>query len=229
MMHPHNLSKRLGLSCFLGLVLALNPFFICVAVAQSVQPSENLEPGKAVERELKGGEKHTYLTTLKANDYVKLVVEQKGADVVIRLIGPDGKTIQEVNSLYIKQGQKQLSSITSQPGRYVVEIESLVKTSPPGKYELKLAVAKTATESDRAELDIETLLGEVAKLTQAGKFDQALPIAEQAVAKSETAFGPDHPLVATCLNELSAIYWNKNVFEPNDERNLGLSRPSQAS
>lgn len=36
---------------------------------------------------IKGKEKHSYQLTLKANDYVNIVVDQKGIDVVVRVNG----------------------------------------------------------------------------------------------------------------------------------------------
>ncbi|MBI4749735.1 MAG: hypothetical protein HY774_14705 [Acidobacteria bacterium] len=93
---------------------------------------------------LNPGEKHTYPLTLNTNDYLKLVVEQHGIDVVVRLIGPDGKLIQEVDSPNGTQGPEPLSSIIEQTGSYTLEVESLEKTAPPGKYELRLEAVKPA-------------------------------------------------------------------------------------
>src|SRR5262249_53427429 len=57
-----------------------------------------LEAGKPIERELKGGEAHTYEIALATGQYLDVVVEQKGIDVVVRVIAPDGKPLKEVDS-----------------------------------------------------------------------------------------------------------------------------------
>src|SRR6185369_14736343 len=51
-----------------------------------------------VERDLKGGETHSYRVDLKANEFLHAVVEQREIDVGIFLFSPDGKQISESNS-----------------------------------------------------------------------------------------------------------------------------------
>ena len=209
MSHPHTLNQTLGLSWFLVLMLGLNPFLGLVVVAQSLDP---LAPGKTIERELKGGDKHRFSVQLNANDFLKLSVIQKGIDVVVRLLGPDGKILQEVDSPNGTQGEEPLSFISNQAGSYTVEIDALEKTAPPGKYRLKPEAIKTATEQDHAALEIERLNDEAQKLQREGKYDQGVPLAQQAVEKSETQLGSAHPLVTYSLNNLAALYWAKGDY-----------------
>ena len=49
-----------------------------------------LEPGKAIERAMAGGEVHGYKVSLKSGQFLHAVVDQRGIDVVVRLLGPDG-------------------------------------------------------------------------------------------------------------------------------------------
>src|SRR5688500_12221421 len=55
------------------------------AAPRAVQDAGALQKGKPVERELKGGETHSYRVALAAGQYVHAVVEQKGIDVVVVL------------------------------------------------------------------------------------------------------------------------------------------------
>ncbi|HKC89085.1 MAG TPA: hypothetical protein VKG02_24085, partial [Blastocatellia bacterium] len=59
---------------------------------------QRLERGKPIERELAGGQSHSYQLSLDAGQYAGVVVDQRGIDVVIRLSGPDGKQIAEFDS-----------------------------------------------------------------------------------------------------------------------------------
>src|SRR5881392_677042 len=61
--------------------------------AQSEKDVLVLEPEKPVERELAGGQSHTYRITLTADQYLFVVDDQRGIDVVVTLFGPDGKKI----------------------------------------------------------------------------------------------------------------------------------------
>src|SRR5262249_32038291 len=62
------------------------------------QTASILEPGKAIERAMAGGEAHDYKVSLKAGQFLHVVVDQRGIDVVASLFGPDGKRIAEVDS-----------------------------------------------------------------------------------------------------------------------------------
>ena len=61
--------------------------------AQSAQESISLEPGKPVERELSGGQSHSYKITMISGQYLHIVVDQRGIDVAVALFTPDGKKI----------------------------------------------------------------------------------------------------------------------------------------
>src|SRR5262245_53834350 len=65
---------------------------------QKEEQALQLERDKPIERELAGSQSHSYQMDLSAGQYVKLVVDQLGIDVVVSLFGPDGKQALEVNS-----------------------------------------------------------------------------------------------------------------------------------
>jgi hypothetical protein len=44
------------------------------------------------------------------------------------------------------------------------------------------------------------------ELHQAGKFSEAAPLAQRALAIAEKALGPDHPDIAISLNNLTELY-----------------------
>jgi tetratricopeptide (TPR) repeat protein len=52
----------------------------------------------------------------------------------------------------------------------------------------------------------ETLQQEARKLYRAGKYDQAVVVAKKALELAEKSVGPNHPDVATSLNNLAGIY-----------------------
>src|SRR5690242_163200 len=55
-----------------------------------------LVPDQPVAREMRGGEQHTFQIKLNAGEYARVVLEQKGIDVVLALSGADGKSLLEV-------------------------------------------------------------------------------------------------------------------------------------
>jgi hypothetical protein len=48
----------------------------------------------------------------------------------------------------------------------------------------------------------------VIELNQAGRYAEAVPLAQQVLTIREKALGPDHPDVATALSYLALLYWN---------------------
>jgi tetratricopeptide (TPR) repeat protein len=62
-----------------------------------------------------------------------------------------------------------------------------------------------AEQDDRAKLS--SLDNEVTELYQAGKFYEAVPIAQESLELSEKALGPDHPDTSQALNNLAVLYY----------------------
>ena len=92
--------------------------------AQSAQESDSLEPGKPIERELSGGQSHSYKITMISGQYLQIVVSQRGIDVAVALFTPDGKKISEVDSEHLIEGSETVSAIAEAPGAYLIEVRS---------------------------------------------------------------------------------------------------------
>src|SRR5215212_1633089 len=65
-----------------------------VVTRQEPSVSE-LEPGNPVERELAGGEAHSYRLTLVAGQYARVVVDQRGINVAVNVFGSAGEKVVE--------------------------------------------------------------------------------------------------------------------------------------
>src|SRR5262245_15557323 len=74
--------------------------------ADDEKESRLLEPGKPVKRELAGADSHTYQIRLSAGQFMKVIIEQQGIDVVAQLSGPGGEQIAEFNREGGSQGQE---------------------------------------------------------------------------------------------------------------------------
>src|SRR5262249_47862964 len=111
-----------------------------------------LEIGKPVEREIAAGQTEQYRLTLTEGQYVRIVVEQKGIDVVVVLLGPDGKKLDEVNARGALQATERLSFIATIPGNYRVKVHPKANEAPAGRYEIKIADLRIATEQDQKQM-----------------------------------------------------------------------------
>jgi erythromycin esterase len=108
---------------------------------QTSAPSKTgvaLEPGKAVERPMSGGDAHDYKVSLKTGQFLYLVVDQRGIDLVVRVFSPDGKRIAEVDSPNGDSGPEPVRVVAAGSGEYRLEVRALEKTAKPGGYQVKI-------------------------------------------------------------------------------------------
>ena len=103
-------------------------------LSQQTTESTPLELGKPVERELAGDAAHSYRITLAANQFLHVVVEQKGIDVVVALFAPDGKKVAEVDSPNGSQGPEPILVMAEVTGTYRLEVRSFDAKAGAGRY-----------------------------------------------------------------------------------------------
>jgi erythromycin esterase len=108
-----------------------------------------LKPGKAVDRSLAGDEAHGYTISLKAGESLRVVVDQRGVDVVVSLFGPDGKSLAQVDSPNGDNGPEPVELVAPATGNYRLEVRTLEKTARRGQYQVK--IEEVLTPVQRAE------------------------------------------------------------------------------
>ena len=136
--------------------------------AQGDKDVRVLEPSKAIDREMAGGQTHTYQITLQAGQFLHVIVEQQGIDVAVALAAPDGQQITEVNLSTGTYGREPLSHEVVISGDYKVVVRTIAATAPKGIYQVRSDVKTAATAQDKQRSSAEQLLAEVLKLNQQG-------------------------------------------------------------
>src|SRR6266542_1220515 len=194
-------------------------------IVQGEKDVRPLEPGKPIERHLAGGQSHAYQITLSAGQFMKVIVEQRGIDVVVGLLGPDAKQIMEFDSEIRSQGQETVWQVAEVAGSYRLNVKANHKGAPAGGYEIRVVELRAATEKDRVLQEARKLQTESQRLFRAGKYDASRPAAERALELREKALGPDHPDVAQSLHNLAIIHRLKGDYaksEPLFQRALDI-------
>ncbi len=171
-----------------------------------------LEMGKPIEREIAGGQRHLYQITLAVGQYLSVVVEQRGVDVVVTLLGPDGKKLIEVDSPNGTQGPEPVSWIVETAGIYRLEVRSLERDAKPGRYGAKIIELRAATDGDRDLMEADKLDKESATQRGKGRYHQAISLAERALTLREKSIGAEHLDTATTLNNLAFLYLAKGDY-----------------
>jgi CHAT domain-containing protein/Tfp pilus assembly protein PilF len=203
------------IQCFAGALYACGeakPDAGKVSPVQESQQIRQLEPGKPIERELMAGQSHSYQMTHATGKYVKLAVDQRGIDVLVKLSGPDGKPITEFNSEKGTQREETVEWVAEETGSYRLDVVAKHNDAAAGRYEIQVVEIRAATESDHALHEARKLNTESYRLRQAGKYDEARSLVERILEIHKQVLGSNHPGVATDLNNLATLYSIKGEY-----------------
>ena len=138
---------------------------------------------RGIERRLAGDQTHTYQIALNPGQFVHVVVNQKGIDVVLTLIDPNGRRLVELDRWSDLQGPESVSWIAESSGVYELEIRAASKEAPWGTYEAKIAELRDPTPADRIRIAAERAYAEGDELNNEGTEDSQ----RKAIGKLEEA------------------------------------------
>src|SRR5262245_23066967 len=132
---------------------------------------QSLEAGKPIERELAGGQSHSYQIAMIPGQYLQISVAQKGIDVVLALFAPAGEKRGEVDRESGFAGVETISIIAETAGNYRIEVRPLKKEAKAGRYEIKIDKLQEATAEDRDRVAAGALFEEAERLFE-GSTDE---------------------------------------------------------
>ena len=112
-----------------------------------------LTPGKVHERTIAPGQVHRFTLPLREGRFAYVAAEQRGVDVVLRVLGPGGDTIMVVDSPNGRWGVEPAYFTDRPSGRYTILVSPLRPEAPPGSYRISLTrEGPTATtEEERVQ------------------------------------------------------------------------------
>lgn len=168
-----------------------------------------LEAGAVVGRELKGGEAHRFEVVVPKRLYVKLVVEQRGVDVVVRLNSKAKDIYMMFDEELRSEGEEVVEFAADEYAEFRLSIEAASKDAQPGRYEVRIAEVRAATERDLLLHEARLLKAEYERAFIDGRYDDALRFAERALETGERVVGGEHPFVASLLRDLAAYHDEK--------------------
>ncbi len=169
--------------------------------------ARTLTAGETLEPELSGGASHSYKIKASANQYLKIIIEQKGIDIVAELYFPDGKKLLEVDSPNGTQGPEPIETITPVDGDYFLKVRSLENNAPAGRYEIKVLELRTSTEKDKHSIAAQKAIQEANELKAkrtAQTYKNAITKYEEAITHLKAT--GDKAQEANILSNISHIY-----------------------
>ena len=126
------------------LTLLLLVVFCSAANAQT-----SLQLGSPLERELQPWQQHEFTVELQENNFIQLVVEQRGIDVIVKVFSPAGKSLGEFDTPNGAEGPEHVSFVAVAAGSYRVLVGPLdPKNATTGKYEIKIVEVRKATDQE---------------------------------------------------------------------------------
>jgi CHAT domain-containing protein/Tfp pilus assembly protein PilF len=134
-----------------GKFIVINLILLALVVsigAQTTTEVTEINIGQKLEREITTSETHSYKLTVSANQFVNLAVEQKGIDILLKLIAPDGIVLAEYDSPTGRTGTEETKAVLATAGEYRLEIGVVERTKITGKYELRFVEKREATADD---------------------------------------------------------------------------------
>jgi CHAT domain-containing protein len=186
---------------------------------QSPNQSEGvrtLAPGAPVERETSGTQRHLYQLALKAGECLKIVAEQRGADISLTLNGPpnsplnnhDGKQLASVENNRGGVGVEWLLWQAQAEGNYLLELISRENSS--GSYRLNIetfapqgdALLAFQNYLEASRLAIQRKLEEP---VQPGLMDQVLRLQEESLAAWKRLNDPQMEALMTMMIAKNSI------------------------
>ena len=150
-----------------------------------------LEPSTAIERPLAPREEHRYQLAMTAGEFVSVIVEQRGIDVIVQARRPDGSAIADFQQEIRRQGEEQVDVVADADGTYILA----VKAGPgiaSGSYAIRVAGRRAATDADRSMQEARIASqGRRRQLEAAARLDEARSMFERALTIAEAVRGPD--------------------------------------
>ncbi|MBV8858359.1 MAG: CHAT domain-containing protein [Acidobacteria bacterium] len=174
------------------------------AATQGAPEVTALEPGKPVERELSGGQRHVYRVPVSEGQFLKVEIRPRGTDVGVLMQSPGGEKTQPYTPFGNEGEVLSMGWVAETSGD--VRLEVYTRAQAAGRYEIRLAELRAATADDRALHQARKFFLDYTRLRNEARFTEARVPLERALEIREKVLGPDDPLVAETLSNLATAY-----------------------
>src|SRR5215213_3783890 len=113
------------------------PAFSLALITQTETP-QLLEPGTPIEKDLAGGQAHTFRVPVESGRFLRVIVEQQGIDVRLEIIAPDDQALAEMDGPFGKRGPESLSIMAVSAGDYRIRVRPASETARAGRYTIRI-------------------------------------------------------------------------------------------
>src|ERR1044071_2401940 len=136
-----------------------------------------LDASQPITRNLRGCEYHYFRILFRSGQYSRIVVNQRGIDVSVKLYQPDGKIVAQSNRMTGAYGPETISWLSESGGFYKLEVSSARADQIAANYDIKILDEHTATFQNRSRIPAENVFMQGEQLREQGtreSLDQAI-------------------------------------------------------
>lgn len=160
---------------------------LCDVAGTQVEP---IGAGAPVTRPLLWGQKQAFHFSAHRGDHLAITALQEGADLALRLCGPDGRLIGVADAVIGLSSPERMEAIAGENGEHRLVVEA-TDQGPRGRYQLSVENHGPASSSDRQRLELVVAAERVLASAREshGSTDEA---GSERVARLERAFSEAH-------------------------------------
>ena len=147
-MNPPSSRLRSPLARAAGIALVAGALTQLILSASASAKGDPLEAGKPREREISKGETHVYEIFVPPDRLVNGVVDQRGIDVMVRLVDPSGATIATIDSPNGAHGPEPWTLDGKTSGTWRIEVSPFPESTNKGRYEARIDEIITLDQRD---------------------------------------------------------------------------------
>ena len=203
---------------------------ICaVLTAQSPEPAWRdtaiLLPDQTIERALARGQEHRYQLALNAGESVRVIVEQRGIDVVVQARGPEDALLAEVQDEVTSRGHETVDLVADADGTYTLRSRRRQASSCRAPMRFAWTVGARPPPRTVPRRTSERLRTAATQRVEGDDWAGAASLLERALTLAEGLRGPDDREVADVAAQLADVYLDLRDTaraEPLYRRALGI-------
>ncbi len=158
-----------------------------------VQTTSELQliEGNSFRRSMRGGERHSFSFAMSENQFVHIVIEQRGIDVVAEIVDPGKQVVYRQDTPNDAVGPECVAYIAHTSGEFALVVSTFSSSAavPEGNLDIKINAVRSATTTDQRHALIETWLSEGGNLRRQNTLEsrpKALELFNAALKESES-------------------------------------------
>jgi CHAT domain-containing protein len=161
--------------------------------------------GKAIEDELSAGQRRSYQFALTEGQYIQVEVREIGVEVGVVLYLPGGEGSRWWDPIGSPLRTKTVDAVAKTTGPCRIEVYAGSRAAP-GRYEIRIADLRPATDDDRALQRARDLFTQGRRLVANARWAEGIPLLVQSLEIRERVLGPNDPRVGVSVSVLATAY-----------------------